>query len=216
MPSLAHTRKLLVEGDTDKRVVPFLVEANGVEWEIAGEPVVYIEPYSGVEELLKPGVIGAEARASGLQATGVVIDANGDAAKRWDQIKSRIRDEFPSLPKMMPKGGLEVDHSDGPRFGIWIMPNNQFSGMSEDFLVQLIPNESKKLFELAQNCVDTAKSNGAPFTDSHRTKAEIHTWLSWQDQPGKQLHQAVHHRVLDPERPESHPFVTWFRNIFRV
>lgn len=96
------------------------------------------------------------------------------------------------------------------------MPNNQFSGMLEDFLVQLIPAESQNLYELAQNCVAQAKHNGAPFKDSHRTKADIHTWLSWQDEPGKQLHQAVDHRVLDPGRPESRPFVEWFRNVFGV
>ena len=206
----------MVEGDTDKRVVPFLIEGNGVEWEISGEPIVHIEPYSGIEELLKSGVIEAEVRASGLQALGVVVDANGDAAKRWNQIKSRIHDEFPSLPEKMPAGGLEVIHRDGPRFGIWIMPNNRFSGMLEDFLVQLIPAESRNLYELAQKCVATAKGNGAPLKDSHRTKAEIHTWLSWQDQPGKQLHEAVHHRVLDPKKPESRPFVTWFRKLFGV
>lgn len=216
MPSPTHARKLLVEGYTDKRVVPFLVEANGVKWEISGKPVVYIEPYNGVDELLKPGAIGAEVRASGLQALGVVIDANGDAARRWNQIKSRIDDEFPSLPENVPRNGLEVVHSEGPRFGIWIMPDNRFSGTLEDFLVQLIPSESQNLYELAQNCVATAKRNGASFKDSHQTKAEIHTWLSWQDEPGKQLHEAVHHRVLDPERPESGPFVAWFRKLFGV
>ena len=27
-----HSKKLLVEGDADKRVVPYLMEANGVMW----------------------------------------------------------------------------------------------------------------------------------------------------------------------------------------
>ena len=50
MPSTSP-RKLLVEGDTDKRVIPFLMEANGVEWEMDGRPIVCIDPYNGVEEL---------------------------------------------------------------------------------------------------------------------------------------------------------------------
>ena len=95
------------------------------------------------------------------------------------------------------------------------MPDNQFSGMLEDFLVQLIPDDTRDLFRLAKNCVGEAKRNGAPFGNAHRTKAEIHTWLAWQDEPGKQLHQAVHHRVLGPEKPESRPFVNWFRSLFR-
>ena len=96
------------------------------------------------------------------------------------------------------------------------MPDNRFSGMLEDFLVRLIPNESRPLYELAENSVAEAKRNDAPFSEVHRTKAEIHTWLAWQDQPGKQLHEAVRHRVLNPEKPESRPFVNWFRQLFDV
>ena len=96
------------------------------------------------------------------------------------------------------------------------MPDNRFSGMLEDFLVRLIPDDSRDLYELAENCVAEAKRNGAPFGKAHRTKAEIHTWLAWQVEPDKQLHQAVDHRVLDPEKPESQPFVNWFRQLFDV
>ena len=96
------------------------------------------------------------------------------------------------------------------------MPDNQFSGMLEDFLVQLIPENSRDLLEIAENCVAEARRNGAPFKEVHRTKAEVHTWLAWQDEPGKQLHQAVDHRVLDPEKPESRPFVDWFRRLFQL
>ena len=96
------------------------------------------------------------------------------------------------------------------------MPDNRFRGMLEDFLIRLIPNESRPLYDLAENCVTEAARNGASFKGAHTRKAEIHTWLAWQDEPGKQLHEAVHHRVLDPAKPESHPFVDWFRHLFRV
>ena len=102
MPSTS-SRKLLVEGDTDKRVIPFLMEANGIEWERSGRPVVYIEPYNGVEELLKPGVVEAELRASGLEILGVMVDANGDASDRWNRIRNLCRDEFDDLPTRFRK-----------------------------------------------------------------------------------------------------------------
>ena len=54
------------------------------------------------------------------------------------------------------------------------------------------------------------------FKDVHKTKAVIHTWLAWQDEPGPQLHEAVKHRVLDPKKPESRAFVDWFRRLFGV
>ena len=88
--------------------------------------------------------------------------------------------------------------------------------MLEDFLIRLIPESSRGLYELAEQCVAEAARSGDPFKDVHKAKAEIHTWLAWQDEPGRQLHQAGHHRVLDPERPESQPFVHWFRHLFDV
>ena len=216
--SATYPRMLLVEGETDKRVVPFLMEANGVEWEKSDEPV-HIKPCNGVEELLKPGVVEAELLASGLEALGVMVDANGDASDRWSRIKTLCGDRFGVLPDWIPQNGLEVIHLETDvRFGVWIMPDNRSSGMLEDFLIRLIPEDedSRGLYELAGRCVAEAARSGAPFKCAHRTKAEIYTWLAWQDEPGRQLHQAVHHRVLDPERPESQPFVRWFRQLFRM
>lgn len=211
-----HPRKLLVEGDTDKRVMPFLLEANGVVWEAAGQPVVHIESCDGVEEMLKPGAIEGELAASGLEALGAVVDANGDSHRQWDRIRRRCGEHFSSLPAEIPREGLQVAASIGPRFGVWIMPDNRSSGMLEDFLVQLIPSESRRLFSLAQQCVEEAAQRGAAFKPAHATKANVHTWLAWQDEPGKSLHQAVHHRVLDPKTAESKPFVRWFRSLFSV
>ena len=187
-----------MEGATDKRVIPYLMEANGVAWEPDGQPVVHIEPNNGIEALLRQGVIESELRASGLEALGVMVDANGGADRCWGRIRDRCRGEFECLPEEIPEGGLEVDHPDGARFGVWIMPDNRFCGMLEDFLIRLIPEACEDLHRLAQHCVAEAARNGASFRDVHRRKAEIHTWLAWQDEPGRQLHQAVHHRLLDP------------------
>ena len=216
MSSRVHARKLLVEGATELRVIPYLMEANGIEWKSGDAPVVHIAPNNGVDQLLKGGVIESELAASGLEALGVVIDANGDAARRWNQIRNRCRNEFDQLPDEIPENGLKVDHRDGPRFGVWIMPDNRFCGMLEDFLIRLIPEEHDTLYGLAQSCVAEATRNGASFKAPHLKKAEIHTWLAWQDEPGPQLHEAVKHRVLDPTKPESRAFVDWFRLLFCV
>ena len=120
------------------------------------------------------------------------------------------------MPERIPAEGLEVAHSGGTRFGVWIMPDNRFEGMLEDLLVRLIPDESSALYKLARNCVAEARSEGAPFRDVHDRKAEVYTWLAWQDPPGLRLHEAVKHRVLDPTRPESEPFVDWFKSLYRL
>ena len=211
-----HPRKLLVEGETDKSVIPDLMEQNGVLWPGWPNHPVHIEAYGGLEEILKPRVIKSELRASRLEALGVVVDANGDVPARWNEVKTWCSSEFADLPEQIPAGGLEVVHSDGVRFGVWIMPDNRFTGMLEDFLVRLIPDDSRHLYDLARNCVAEAKRNGAPFKDVHGRKAEIHTWLAWQDPPDLRLHEAVKHTVLRPRRAESQAFVNWFRSLFRV
>ena len=131
-----------MEGETDKSVIPYLMEANGVAWPDPPRSPVFIEPSGSVDELLQPGVIEIELAASGLEALGVVVDANGDAAGRWDDVKTWCSSEFADLPEQIPAGGLEVVHSDGVRFGVWIMPDNRLTGMLEDFLVQLVPDGS--------------------------------------------------------------------------
>ena len=211
----AVPRRLLVEGGADKRVIPYLMEANGVEWRRGREPVM-IEAQGSVEGILERGVIEAELRATDLEALGVIVDADSDAAARWTAIRNRCQSEFEDLPTDIPAGGLITLHTAGVRFGVWIMPDNRLVGMLEDFLIRLLRTDSEALFDLAKKCVSEASTSGAPFKEAHRTKAELHTWLAWQNEPGKQLHEAVHHRVLDPERPESAPFVQWFRALFGV
>ena len=216
MPPRVRPKKLLVEGNTDQRVMPYLLEANGVEWEVAGEPVVYIEPCNGIEQMLKPGAIEGELAASGLEALGIVVDANSDAHQRWTRVRSRCLPQFPALPEDVPVEGLQVASATGPRLGVWIMPDNRLAGTLEDLLVQLVPVEARRLFDLARQCVEEATSRGATFRPVQLTKARIHTWLAWQDEPGRPLHQAVDHHVLDPTKAESAPFVRWFRGLFSV
>lgn len=132
-------RKLLVEGGADKRIIPYLMEANGVKWPQGREPV-RITAQGSVDEILKPGVIDAELRTSGREALGVIVDADSDAAARWSAIKAACGPEFDNLPTDIPVGGLNMLHdATGVRFGVWIMPDNRFVGMLKDFLLRLLP-----------------------------------------------------------------------------
>lgn len=213
---MRHPKKLLVEGETDKRVIPYLMERNGVAWPDVPHRPVDIEPCGSVDEILKPGFVEAFFKESGLEALGIVVDADGDAAARWDQLRMSLRRDFAGLPDEIPAEGLRVVHAGKPRFGVWIMPDNRSEGMLEDLLVRLIPSDSTALYEMARNCVGEARSNRAPFKDVHERKAEVYTWLAWQNPPGLRLHEALNHRVLDPTRPESSHFVTWFRELYRL
>ncbi|MEC4817868.1 MAG: DUF3226 domain-containing protein [Scytonema sp. PMC 1069.18] len=68
----------------------------------------------------------------------------------------------------------------------------------------------------AQEVVQDAKSKGAPFTEPHLDKANIYTWLAWQNPPGRQLHQAVTERILNPHHPHAQKFVSWFKTLYSL
>lgn len=50
--------------------------------------------------------------------------------------------------------------------------------------------------------------------DSYIHKAEIYTWLAWQDEPGRQIHQAIKHNILNPQDAKVQGFITWFKDLY--
>ena len=94
------------------------------------------------------------------------------------------------------------------------MPDNQNKGMLEDFLAYLVPNESDHLWQFAQDQAQEAKNHGATFKNVHKAKANIYTWLAWQDEPGKQLHEAIKEPILNATHPKAQDFVDWFKVLY--
>jgi hypothetical protein len=47
-------------------------------------------------------------------------------------------------------------------------------------------------------------------------KARLHTWLAWQEEPGKPIGQAITKRFLDPEATEAQAFLDWLRRLFEM
>ncbi len=96
------------------------------------------------------------------------------------------------------------------------MPDNHSHGMLETFLLCLAPNPKDVLSDFAEKSCIEAQKIGAAFKASHLIKAKIHTWLAWQEEPGRQLHEAVKHHILKADCAYSKPFVDWFRRLYRV
>lgn len=209
-----HEKVLLVEGKEDLRIIPELIEANGINWGTKRNPIVYIRDYDGYENLIAPDVISTELQASGLAHLGIIIDADENLATRWQSIRNVCLKSIPTLPEELPRDGLIHDTEDGIKFGIWVMPDNQLRGMLETFLTYLIPDSGNSLWQFAQEVTQDAKEQGASFKETHQDKAKMYTWLAWQDPPGRQLHQAIQQRILDPNHPEAQAFVSWFKNLY--
>ena len=206
--------KLLVEGAEDKRVIPYLIEANDIPWkDKKKEPFVSIESYDGIEKLLNKNVISTELKASGLSALGLMVDADEEPENRWQSIRKVCLPSISDFPEYLPETGLIHTTNSGVKFGVWMMPDNKMRGMLETFLTYIIPNENE-LWNYAQTVVTEAKNQGATFIDNHTDKANIHTWLAWQNPPGRQLHNAVMERILNPKHPQAQIFINWFKKLY--
>lgn len=211
-------KKLLVEGAEDKRVVPELIEANGILWgENARQAIVHIQDFDGIDNLLVPNVISTELKESGLEILGIMVDADESVEDRWKQIRGRCLKFFPELPEVFPTEGLIHSNTSGLKLGVWIMPDNQTSGMLETFLAYLVPDHQiNSVWKHAESSLEKAVSLGIPCKKHHLDKAKVHTWLAWQNPPGRQLHNAVMEKIFDPSHPKAQPFIRWFRTLYEV
>jgi hypothetical protein len=209
---------LLVEGNEDLKTIPYLMEANGIDWPSPSEAPVWIEQYEGYSNLLRSDVIKSEMGTSGLQALGIMIDADENAVDRWEEVRRACLPVIPNLPENLPESGLIYKTMDADekviRFGVWMMPNNISPGMLETFLGLMIPESSERLWEYAQAATTEAKNRGALFSPSHTDKANLYTWLAWQRPPGEPFPYALKDKILEPTRADVQTFVTWFKTLY--
>ncbi len=198
-------RKLLVEGINDCHVFWNLFEHHAVPetFDVKGK--------DGVSTLLKE--LKTELRESDLECAGVVLDADTDLDARWHSIRDSLRElGHQDVPLSPHKGGTIIETAGLPKVGIWLMPDNQLEGMLEDFIACLVP-PGDTLWPYAQKCVSDAPDK--PF-GSHVSKANIHTWLALQEEPGTPMGSAIKFRYLRAEAPEAVAFIAWIERLFRV
>lgn len=208
----------LVEGKDDLYAIAQLMRHH-TEWSSRKELApVKIKDFEGVEKLLDRSLISAELKSHNLKNIGVVIDANDAFQTRWETLKKLFITEFPDIPYSLPANGLICQNSVGQQLGIWIMPNNSSPKMLETFLSAFITEDDaqKTIWQHGINANSLAKTLGAPYRDVHLHKAQIHTWLAWQDTPGDAFGTALVKKTLNPNAPSATIFVEWFMQLFKL
>jgi hypothetical protein len=93
------------------------------------------------------------------------------------------------------------------------MPDNQRDGKLENFLAELIAADDP-LIGHAQKATAEARGLGATFSVPDVIKAEVHSWLAWQDEPGKPYGQAMMARYFQHDAAVAARFVAWFRRLY--
>jgi hypothetical protein len=212
----SNSRQLIVEGMDDRHSVIGLMRAH-IDWPKPIENVpVYIDLGNSAEEILKEGYLTAKIKTRTTEMLGVMLDADTKPTSRYSSIRRLCVELFPKLPANLPTDGLVVENDDGKRLGVWVMPDNAALGCLETFLRTLVPDESEPIWKHATESVAKAKTIGAKCRDSHHAKANLYTWLSWQDPPGQSPGLALTRQILDPLAPNAATFVKWFRKLYKL
>lgn len=110
--------------------------------------------------------------------------------------------------------GFTFSHPDGlPAVGLWIMPDNQHDGMLEDFIKSSILSPPQ--IELhAAACRVVAALREPLFKPIHRSKAEVRTWLAWQNTPGGPLEHAIGNSLIELSSTACQEFNNWLGSVF--
>ena len=208
-----NSNKLLVEGHDDLFSVAGLMR-HFVKWpDNKDEFPVWIEVGYGATNILQKHYIPAMLKEANTKVLGVMLDADLDVKGRFESFRNLCVDFFPKIPKQLPESGLIVNNDDGKRVGLWIMPDNVSKGAIEMFLKYLVPDTSDSEWQHAVKSTNEAKKLGCKYKDCHVDKANLYSWLAWQDEPGQSPGKALTRKILDPNAPSAKPFVKWFMDL---
>ena len=202
-------RVLMVEGPDDEHVVKHICGQHQLG------KIENIHPYGGKDPLIEG--IGVRLKESDIDVLGIILDADTDLQARWQAVYSCLsKAGYGNLPAIPAHEGTIIESpADSllPRVGIWLMPDNQVPGILEDFLRFLVP-EGDGLLAHVEQSIDSIPSEHLKFADLKKSKARIHTWLAWQEEPGKPFGQAISARYLDSSLPAANIFTGWLQRTF--
>lgn len=201
---------LLVEGSTDCHVVMALCKAHNVP------PKTFGLYECGSDDKVLSRLSALILSPDPPKVIGVMIDADQPSnVGRWASIRDKlIKNGHPyALPAVPDAAGTILESiNDKPRIGFWLMPDNQRSGMLEDFCAEMADQNA---LSFAKECVEGAKQRGlSSFKDVHLSKAIIHNYLAWQDELGRPLGQAISMQALKPHTSNATRFVEWLNRLF--
>lgn len=200
--------KLLVEGNNDLHILMQLCNHYNVE------ETFDIVNCEGKDNLMSQLNLRLS-HPSINQIVGVLVDADLDCKCRYKQIADILKPYGYELPDVPPKDGLILrpDEEGKACIGIWIMPDNSSQGMIEDFALSLIDPMDVLLQKAESTIVEIEEEKICRYKPVHRSKAKLHTYLAWNDEPGLPIGQAIKKNLLNADSEYAQVFMSW---IFRL
>ena len=159
---------------------------------------------------------------SSIKKVAIILDADitgenrGGFKETMKQIKEKASEFGYEETHKYINNGVEIPHSDKAMnsLGVWIMPNNKSDGTTEDWIKSKILHSESRLFSHA--CQTVEKLTNKKFTQNSITKAEIATWLAWQNQPGRTIAYALKEgeELLDVNNEGFKELIVWLKAFF--
>ena len=218
-------RILFVEGTDDQHTIwaicehfkvkeTFIVEVPDGAGKV--NPKLRASEKGGIDNVLKAtqGFLAAQ----NVERLGIVIDADADLSDQWKKVSNILEKiGYENIPLHPNPNGTIIEQENRLKFGVWIMPDNEIKkGFLETFLTHLVPDsKNNQTWRQARKCV--AELEEKPFIkkdSNHTEKAEIHTYLAWQKEPGKPFGQAITAKYLTAENANCEKFIGWLNHLF--
>ncbi len=208
--------RLLFEGTDDRHVVVNLLYNHKLNGERLSEAYEIDEKgqlkvKNGVDNLIN--TLDEELQATDLGSLGIIVDADTNLANQWARITRVLNTHgCRNVPTTPSANGTIVTTADGKKIGIWVMPDNQNAGALEDFVAQMIAAQDD-LWPKAQADVNAIEEDKRRFKPTYLSKAKVHTWLAWQEEPGTRMGETFKKNYLDPNAPLASRFVAWIKRL---
>jgi len=216
---------LYVEGPDDIVVINSLLKHHGVDTK-GGNQHLIIKAQGNDDKVLTNMVESLKSATD--KPVGFVLDIDTASSSRWDQVCARLRSVGVIPPHTCPLDGFISNLPDYKcDFGVWLMPDCKTDGERlEDFCISLIPDcplwaSAKEATNKAAEIADEYNGKLLPggrrckrFKPIHLTKAYLHTWLAWQNEPGSALGAAINGLILTHNSTCATAFLKWLRKLY--
>ena len=214
---------LMVEGQDDKHMVwqlcrrdssSFSVSRYGYEMSVTlltKSTTFLIAEQGSRPDLLK--AIRQQIVSSRTQAVGVLVDADDDLNKCWDDLAREFLRADVQLPVQPDLWGTIIpEQGFFPRIGIWLMPDNRTGGELENFVSGMIPDDDPE-WPLAQDFIEKIPCGHRKFAPEKIDKAKVYAWLAARKEPGR-MGAAIGANDLYVGNRLCRDFLSWLTKLF--
>ena len=198
-------KQLLVEGNDDLHVIKALC----LKFDI---PELFdVIDCRGIDNLYES--IPVRFKQTNIETIGIIIDADTNLNDRWRSVKNLLSNIGFKVPEDLPNEGL-ILLKGNIKVGVWIMPSNNTNGILEDFMSFLVPQNDKLLpiVDITLNEIESKDLN--KYLPINKSKARIHSWLSWQEDPGTPMGLSITKRYLTTDNESCERLINWLQKLF--